>query len=973
MDQQAARWRLNVLKSTKEPDTFPMLLKNKNNKPRLIQPTKDTEESNETLTSELESGQAGLGVNKQRSQPNVYRVHYKEPIVILDNEPEVNSKGLAMSGPIGLQVESSRSTGNLAAYHGLVTGFSTEKADSSALVSSLNLEPNTATCQNNGLNSIKRKGPEDQGQPRAKRPKPIEVIELSNDDENKVSTQELGPVSNISGNNGSHELYVEFGGQHANRHITEDDWARSELLYPTECTCIKSGDTYKIATRMPSLPTICVVPPTAMRFWAAKFCKILDITHKVATHLRLSVRHNDYTKDQQLYHEQDHVQLTAEAAVRQLDDDDGEGQLLVGGRPTLSNWLVLVSWHSATKLYAMYDNMSSRASNENKNIYNGTLDSPTNPFRFLRSLRETSVNEPIAFTVSASIPLSGPIQMANIVDHVLRSRYLQGQKERIRGVNNAQSLKVAQTNYKYLLDNLNRGTDEKTKTKLQDRQETLDKLEKELRGPEPTQRSIEAGLFGSGKNNNVAARMNRTSKKAWIRLIRAGVYPFLAHLLDTSVFEDDDLHHEAVNQLGVAACKAYFTEGRDEMYVDDMLSYRSWAPTADDPGPRDGMNIRHMIVLTQLPSSAFITYMLLAHAYRGNVKVVLFNAATKNDANASDNGYGRNQILDDLNSPCNQLSPNKIIISTYRICEVVLNLQRANYCIIMEPAGSTEAERQAAARVNRRGQESRPVTAMLYNEHNFAESLRLSWRANHDKILKNIVEITQHPILGPTVRTLEICTDHFHQSPNSYFHTTQHEGEIILAIQEDRYLPAVIIDRYPPGEKEGQSPREEEQEADEGSPSLQDTHTAPVDKVAYKSLWEEQKQIIIPGLTQAYITQALIALTNAEAVVISNIHRPWGALVHSRQTGRPPTNTVEDFEAVPFIGRILHIALTAIATSGAALRSLAVTVGLSGETITPDILRLSEAHLQYHKSLPPNLTELTLNISAEGKGSAEDR
>ncbi|KAI0804242.1 hypothetical protein GGR55DRAFT_691101 [Xylaria sp. FL0064] len=646
---------------------------------------------------------------------------------------------------------------------------------------------------------------------------------------------------------------VTEGRQHLPRKQTEYHErcpSQSESPYPTECTCVRSGDTYKIATRMPSLPTVCVVPPTAMRFWAAEFGKILDITHAVAAPLRLSVRHNDYTKDQQLYHGPDRVRLTAGRAVRQLNPD-GEVQLLVGSRPTLSNWLVLVSRHSATKLYAMYDNMSSRVSDENEDIvmnlmgaafvffdeahqYNGTLDSPTDPFRFLRSLRETSLKEPVAFTISASIPLSGPIQMANIVEHVLRSRYLQGQEERIGGVDDAQSLKVAQTNYEYLIDNLNRLTDEKTKKAIQARQETLDKLEKELvpcllmarrppdtfrgqpigegsreitvdqincsmkdglaqdafrrmtaevqsyvqrllqekkqewkqdgqRGPVPTQRSIEAGLFGSGEDNNVAARMNQRSRKAWMRLTRTGVYPFLAHLLDTGVIEDGDLHHEAVNQLGVAACKAYFTEGWDEMvsafkksslwshrkelsqqsprfdrlcqFVDEMLSYRSQAPTADDPGPRDGTNIRHMIVLTQSPSSAFITYMLLAHAYRGNVKVVSFNAATKNDASASDNGYGRNQILDNLNSPCDQSSPNKIIISTYRVCGVALNLQRANYCIMMEPAGSTEAERQAAARVNRRGQESRPVTAMLYDEHNFAESLRLSRRANHEEML----------------------------------------------------------------------------------------------------------------------------------------------------------------------------------------------------------------------------------------------
>ncbi|KAI0203075.1 hypothetical protein F4808DRAFT_418968 [Astrocystis sublimbata] len=142
-----------------------------------------------------------------------------------------------------------------------------------------------------------------------------------------------------------------------------------------------------------------------------------------------------------------------------------------------------------------------------------------------------------------------------------------------------------------------------------------------------------------------------------------------------------------------------------------------------------------MIVLTQSPSLAFIAYMLLVHTYRENVEVAMFNAATKNDASASDNGYGRNQILDDLNSPCGQSSPNKITISTYRICGVALNLQRANYCVMMEPAGTTEIERQAAARVNRRGQELRPVTAMLYNEHNFVESLRLSRRANHEAML----------------------------------------------------------------------------------------------------------------------------------------------------------------------------------------------------------------------------------------------
>ncbi|KAI1181380.1 hypothetical protein F5B17DRAFT_445021 [Nemania serpens] len=743
----------------------------------------------------------------------------------------------------------------------------------------------------------------------------LEVIELSDSDphENDQSpAEELEPADSLSDDHGNRESDNEFGGRYANRHISEEDWKRQPLRdiqggclgdamglgktievlctfamfamikanhaevvsfwgggvvgegrrhlpreqaegdrcpsqqtspYPTECTCVRSGDPYEIARRMPSLPTICIIPPTAIRIWADEFSKALDKTHIIAKQLTLSIWHNDYVKGQQLYHGRDRVQSTAGAAVRRLSAE-GDVQFL----------LLLVSRHSATKFYALYNGMSSRVLDEGGNSetvvmnllgaafvffdeahqYNGTLDNPTDPFRFLRSLRDTGLKEPVAFTISASIPLSGPIHLANIVEHALASRYLQGKEERIGGIDNARSLKAAQTDYQYLIDNLNRLTDEKTRKGIQARRENLDKLEKELvpcllmarretdtfrgvpigdggreivverincpmldgrardafrrmtaevqsyvqrllqekrqewkqdgqKGPEPTQQSVEAALFGSGADNNVAARMSQASQNTWMRLTRAGVYPFLAHLLATGMIQDGDLHHDAVKQLGVTACRAYFTAGWDEMvrvceqsplwpycrelarqspkfnqlckFVDDMLSYRAQPRAANDPGPRDGTNIRHMIVLTQSPASAVITYMLLARAYRINVKVVLLSAATKKDASASDNGYGRNQIIDDLNSPCDANSPNTVIISTYRICGVALNLQRANYCIMMEPAGTTDAERQAAARVNRRGQEMRPVTVMLYDEHNFAESIRLSRRANHDEML----------------------------------------------------------------------------------------------------------------------------------------------------------------------------------------------------------------------------------------------
>ncbi|KAK4653543.1 hypothetical protein QC762_0084700 [Podospora pseudocomata] len=244
--------------------------------------------------------------------------------------------------------------------------------------------------------------------------------------------------------------------------------------------------------------------------------------------------------------------------------------------------------------------------------------------------------------------------------------------------------------------------------------------------------------------------------------------------------------------------------------------------------------------------------------------------------------------------------------------------------------------------------------------------------------LENLMEIARHPDFGPAVKTLELCTDHFVEFPNPYFHTTRHQGDILLTIEEGRCPPAVLVgsidDAHSSGEEEDQSPGEEGRRTDEGSVSSQASYETLLDKVAYTSLWEEQEYIIMSGLAQAYITQALISLPNIEAAVISNMHRPWGALAHGRQTGLPPTNALDDSMQVQFLGQVLRITLTAIATSGAALSSLAITAGvLSREAIAPDILRPSESHFQYYKNLPPSLTELTLNVSAKATRGAEDR
>ncbi|KAI1157748.1 hypothetical protein F5B18DRAFT_657339 [Nemania serpens] len=74
---------------------------------------------------------------------------------------------------------------------------------------------------------IKRKNEENHDQSRAKRAT-IEVIELSDDNNNNIqaSPQQPQSIDNVPDNPKSRELDTEFGGRHANRHITEDDWAK---------------------------------------------------------------------------------------------------------------------------------------------------------------------------------------------------------------------------------------------------------------------------------------------------------------------------------------------------------------------------------------------------------------------------------------------------------------------------------------------------------------------------------------------------------------------------------------------------------------------------------------------------------------------------------------------------------------------------------------------------------------------------
>jgi len=77
--------------------------------------------------------------------------------------------------------------------------------------------------------------------------------------------------------------------------------------------------------------------------------------------------------------------------------------------------------------------------------------------------------------------------------------------------------------------------------------------------------------------------------------------------------------------------------------------------------------------------------MLLCMKYP-RIQVMLINGHTRSVASKSMPGYGRREMAEDLMADCTNDSPNKIIVTTYRIGGTALNMQWANYYVLIESA-----------------------------------------------------------------------------------------------------------------------------------------------------------------------------------------------------------------------------------------------------------------------------------------------
>jgi hypothetical protein len=73
-------------------------------------------------------------------------------------------------------------------------------------------------------------------------------------------------------------------------------------------------------------------------------------------------------------------------------------------------------------------------------------------------------------------------------------------------------------------------------------------------GPEPTRPSVEIEFFGQS-DNRIAMGLGKGHGRVWTQLLRANVYPEIAHLHLNKSAKEEDLAHDGVNRHGDEACQ----------------------------------------------------------------------------------------------------------------------------------------------------------------------------------------------------------------------------------------------------------------------------------------------------------------------------------------------------------------------------------------------------------------------------------
>ncbi|KAK6066882.1 hypothetical protein SCUP515_10438 [Seiridium cupressi] len=156
--------------------------------------------------------------------------------------------------------------------------------------------------------------------------------------------------------------------------------------------------------------------------------------------------------------------------------------------------------------------------------------------------------------------------------------------------------------------------------------------------------------------------------------------------------------------------------------IDEILRLKDPNTKQPYPGPSDGSLLRHMVVFCETPITAYLVAMLLFCQYR-NIDVLLFHATLPFKSSKTRPWLSRETILHNFSADCRPGDNPKVLIGKFNLLAEGLNLQRANYAVLIDLARERQRE-QARDRIARQGQTQKTFIYQFWASNNIFEVQR---------------------------------------------------------------------------------------------------------------------------------------------------------------------------------------------------------------------------------------------------------
>ncbi|CAG8901554.1 unnamed protein product [Penicillium egyptiacum] len=192
--------------------------------------------------------------------------------------------------------------------------------------------------------------------------------------------------------------------------------------------------------------------------------------------------------------------------------------------------------------------------------------------------------------------------------------------------------------------------------------------------------------------------------------------------------------------------------------------------------------------------------------------------------------------------------------------------------------------------------------SLYLRDSTFALFLKLYFRTRTHMLsrhsLMKLLDISHHPILGPSIRSVVITTNHL--TPDG--------------LSDEPYLPTWM-----------------------------ERNVYPIDKKRYREYYIQQNSFRQSGLDTTYLSEILANAVHCRTLALADRDQPWGAAFLERETGVYPTSSMENEYSKIYVQQVTHVIIAAATASGVSIEKFELNAGL-GRAMNPSVLRFPELH-----------------------------